>query len=293
MKQWKQLNEKLIENIQKLSDTASDYEITVYGPTTRGTITISDGRIVAAETAKSTDEEALKHLLDNASTKFAVRKIESHTKPRNAMNLRPAEAVISLLMDESTGGDPELEETQLIDFSEIGRLGSADLHLYEIVLVEGRKLDNKKEHPLLPGRNKIGRMEECHVTVDSKLASRNHAVIIVRNGGAFLKDEQSLNGTKVNGKYVCEQPLHDGDVIEIGGVLYEVQYRLKIRNHLSHASGGRSDGLPEKLTRVTRRVSLSDANASKENSVKLTKVLSDLFTTSKKEEVHLGVVKAP
>ena len=67
----------------------------------------------------------------------------------------------------------------------------------------------------------IGREYDNDVVVDNKLASRHHAVIQKIKNAYFIKDEQSTNGTYVNGvkipsdKYV---KLNLGDKITIGNM---------------------------------------------------------------------------
>ena len=67
----------------------------------------------------------------------------------------------------------------------------------------------------------IGRETDNDVVVDNKLASRHHAVIQKIKNAYFLKDENSTNGTLVNGvkipkdKYV---KLNPGDKITVGNM---------------------------------------------------------------------------
>ncbi len=64
---------------------------------------------------------------------------------------------------------------------------------------------------------RIGRGGECDVLLDEPDASREHAEIVGRAGGAFLEDLGSRNGTFVNGERVTSaRELHVGDVIKIG-----------------------------------------------------------------------------
>ena len=67
----------------------------------------------------------------------------------------------------------------------------------------------------------IGRESDNDVVVDNKLASRHHAVIQKIKDAYFLKDENSTNGTYLNGvkippdKYV---KLNPGDKVTIGNM---------------------------------------------------------------------------
>lgn len=65
----------------------------------------------------------------------------------------------------------------------------------------------------------IGREYDNSVVVDNKLASRHHAVIQKIKDAYFIKDENSTNGTFVNGLKIPEGKyvrLNLGDKITIG-----------------------------------------------------------------------------
>ena len=46
--------------------------------------------------------------------------------------------------------------------------------------------------------------------------SRNHAVLVEREGQFFVEDEGSLNGTFVNRRRIDTAPLAEGDELQIG-----------------------------------------------------------------------------
>lgn len=68
----------------------------------------------------------------------------------------------------------------------------------------------------------LGRSPTCDVVLDSKRASRAHALIEVDGPRVFLVDMHSLNGTLVNGELIDRHQLAHGDSIEIGTV--EMRY---------------------------------------------------------------------
>lgn len=73
-----------------------------------------------------------------------------------------------------------------------------------------------KELSLIPGHGyKIGR-NYSDIVLPHGLVSRHHAEIIWQNGQFILIDNQSKNGTKVNGHLVTQHTLSDGDRIKIG-----------------------------------------------------------------------------
>ncbi len=79
---------------------------------------------------------------------------------------------------------------------------------------------NKKKVELV-AKITIGRDSDNDVVVDNKLASRHHALIQKIKNAYFIRDEQSTNGTFVNGvripsgKYV---KLNPGDKVTIGNM---------------------------------------------------------------------------
>jgi pSer/pThr/pTyr-binding forkhead associated (FHA) protein len=66
----------------------------------------------------------------------------------------------------------------------------------------------------------IGRSPDCGIFLDDVTVSRKHAVLTERDGGFFIEDQGSLNGTFVNRKRVESAQLEDGDELQIG------KYRL-------------------------------------------------------------------
>jgi FHA domain-containing protein len=72
----------------------------------------------------------------------------------------------------------------------------------------------------LGGETTIGRSPECGIFLDDVTVSRKHAVLAERNGGFFIEDQGSLNGTFVNRKRVESAQLESDDELQIG------KYRL-------------------------------------------------------------------
>ena len=64
----------------------------------------------------------------------------------------------------------------------------------------------------------LGRERDNDILLDTDLASRYHAELRLERGRAYLLDRGSMNGTSVNGQKIWGlAPLHDGDLLEIGG----------------------------------------------------------------------------
>src|SRR5574338_1234130 len=74
----------------------------------------------------------------------------------------------------------------------------------------------------------IGRSENCTVRFDprgERIASKQHAFIEARPDGYYITDNQSTNGTLVNGLRVQKSRLNSGDEVQFGknGVTADVQ----------------------------------------------------------------------
>jgi len=69
-------------------------------------------------------------------------------------------------------------------------------------------------------RTTIGRSPDCGIFLDDVTVSRRHAVLVERDGGLFIEDEGSLNGTFLNRHRIETAQLEDGDELQIG------KYRL-------------------------------------------------------------------
>lgn len=78
-----------------------------------------------------------------------------------------------------------------------------------------------QEHPLLESLTKIGRDVENEIVVVSKRASREHAQILREARRVWLQDNNSTNGTYLNGERLqAKTLLRDGDRIGIGEVSF-------------------------------------------------------------------------
>jgi RsiW-degrading membrane proteinase PrsW (M82 family) len=72
---------------------------------------------------------------------------------------------------------------------------------------------------LREGTLSLGRGDDCALRFDPRVdreVSRRHARIQAEGGDFYIADEQSTNGTLVNGQRVFRQVLCDGDRIELG-----------------------------------------------------------------------------
>ena len=72
----------------------------------------------------------------------------------------------------------------------------------------------------------LGRNRSCGIFLDDGNISREHAIIKVDSQGeAVLCDNQSTNGTRLNGKKILEHPIKDGDRISIGNVVLKFSFK--------------------------------------------------------------------
>lgn len=84
---------------------------------------------------------------------------------------------------------------------------------------------NGRSFPLLEGRNTIGRDAANEIAVPDPKMSGKHATIQHRGGRTWLYDENSNNGTFLNGEDIFqERPgLKDGDVFRLGATRFIVK----------------------------------------------------------------------
>jgi uncharacterized RDD family membrane protein YckC len=83
----------------------------------------------------------------------------------------------------------------------------------------------KKEIPLLSRVISIGRDPSNDLVLSDSMVSRRHAILEQRDDQYILRDNNSSNGTLVNGDRVDhEKPLRDGDLVAIGSsrLLFQV-----------------------------------------------------------------------
>ncbi|MCK6408822.1 FHA domain-containing protein [Thauera sp.] len=78
-----------------------------------------------------------------------------------------------------------------------------------------------KEMVLGKERTTIGRKPDNDIQIDNLAISGHHAVITCITNDAFLEDQNSTNGTYLNGQPVKKNVLRNNDVIELG------KYRIK------------------------------------------------------------------
>lgn len=83
-----------------------------------------------------------------------------------------------------------------------------------LLIVQGPDQGNR--FPLDVPQLLLGRSTQCDVRVNDSEASRRHARLTLQNDQWSIADMGSSNGTYVNGHAIKEQPLQQGDQIQIG-----------------------------------------------------------------------------
>jgi len=65
----------------------------------------------------------------------------------------------------------------------------------------------------------IGRSPLNQIVIDHPTVSTQHAVLLRTGASYWLKDLDSRNGTRINGDFVTDAELKDGDTIRFGSVI--------------------------------------------------------------------------
>jgi pSer/pThr/pTyr-binding forkhead associated (FHA) protein len=79
----------------------------------------------------------------------------------------------------------------------------------------------------------IGRAPSNQMVIDHPTVSAQHAVLLRVHDSYSLKDLNSTNGTQVNGDFVTDAELKDGDTIQFGSVIavFAGAYRRPCSSH--------------------------------------------------------------
>jgi hypothetical protein len=119
-------------------------------------------------------------------------------------------------------GDPSVESTQTFAPEEVAEAQHELVEGLEGPALVVRFGGGRAGESFRPAsaRTRIGRSPECEIFLDDVTVSRNHAVLVEREGRFFVEDEGSLNGTFVNRKRIDSAGLENGDELQIG------KYRL-------------------------------------------------------------------
>jgi len=122
------------------------------------------------------------------------------------------------LLEKSEAGS----ETQTFTPDEVGELANEPVEGLEGPALVVRSGGGRAGETFRPAgdRTRIGRSPDCEIFLDDVTVSRNHAVLVERDGTFVVEDQGSLNGTFVNRRRIDNQELENGDELQIG------KYRL-------------------------------------------------------------------
>ena len=114
-------------------------------------------------------------------------------------------------------GEQPAETTQTFSPEEVGDMEQEDFGIEGPALVV-RAGGGRAGESFKPAgeRTRIGRSPDCEIFLDDVTVSRNHAVLVGREGKFFVEDQGSLNGTFVNRRRIDSAPLEEGDELQIG-----------------------------------------------------------------------------
>jgi len=79
----------------------------------------------------------------------------------------------------------------------------------------------------------IGRAPSNQIVIDHPTVSAQHALLLRTGASYSLKDLDSTNGTQINGDFVTDAELKDGDTIRFGSVIaiFTGAYRKPCLSH--------------------------------------------------------------
>lgn len=95
--------------------------------------------------------------------------------------------------------------------------------VYSLYVAKGPQTD--EEFFLDAHRTTLGRDPHCDIFLNHMTVSREHAIITVDGDKISIQDDDSLNGTWVDGKVVTSAELHPGSLIQIG------TFNMVVRQH--------------------------------------------------------------
>jgi pSer/pThr/pTyr-binding forkhead associated (FHA) protein len=85
-----------------------------------------------------------------------------------------------------------------------------------------------KEVQLMKDRTTLGRRPYNDIVIDNLAVSGEHAVLQMDGPGVYIEDQNSTNGTYINGRAIKKQLLQHNDTVEIGK--YKIKYVVEESN---------------------------------------------------------------
>ena len=112
------------------------------------------------------------------------------------------------------------------------------------ILKNGQVLETRT---LAPGNYKVGRLESSEICLESNRVSKQHALLVIKEGQAAVLDLGSANGVFVNGVLVKKQRLNLGDALVIGEFQIRILKDFPKKTGRSLGSSQGSGNLAEQL----------------------------------------------
>ena len=85
----------------------------------------------------------------------------------------------------------------------------------------------------------IGRSKECQILIDDISVSRRHATLIISEGTYQIIDNNSTNGTYVNGSKIHgSRSLQHNDILKVGNVIIPWRNYINESNSPNMERGG-------------------------------------------------------
>ncbi|MCC5885558.1 MAG: FHA domain-containing protein [Gammaproteobacteria bacterium] len=131
---------------------------------------------------------------------------------------QPPPSVLAATVDMSTGESPAVRQTQIMESTESGALGSGAVDpAAPALLATSGPLEGSLIH-LEPGRILLGRGVECDIWIDHPAVSRQHLEIFLSEGRCRIRQLEGARGAMLNGNPVGDAELIPGDVLRVGTV---------------------------------------------------------------------------
>lgn len=108
-------------------------------------------------------------------------------------------------------------EQPVTEINDLKKLQSTSLIIDKAVLLILSQNFFAKTHILNTQKQEIGRSSECDFVINDNLISKKHCTITYEDNKFYILDNDSRNGTYLNGKLLKKKmPLFYGDRISLG-----------------------------------------------------------------------------
>ena len=283
------VNERLIDSLQALLHVQEEYKVSAIHPTNRGRIMVRDGRIKFAEFGKKRGLDAVKAMITNEKLKISCLQMNWEDDERDYIDECDEtidEFLISYAFDLVNSNQPEAEDsglqTRALSTQKLQQTGG--LHRYDIYLeAKGGPLDGTVFY-LNQGNNSIGTSEDNSVQIQHDTISRIHCTVILTENFIKIRDENSTNGTLVNGTNITEAFLDSGDELALGEVVLKLNLSLQA-GHSSdgntHSKWARKTGKVPELSRETINWNdfiKEEESGSSSSGNNFTQIIKDVFS---------------